>query len=101
VASTDSSGNAMKAYTANIDAGTYVVKASFEGNSDFRVSEGTSNLIINPVTGAENLPPPDSKPSSNGSLNYTNYVIAAIVILAILGVLGYTVRSRWKKNPNS
>ncbi|MEM3705972.1 MAG: Ig-like domain repeat protein [Candidatus Bathyarchaeia archaeon] len=47
---TDSSGNAIKSYTANVDAGTYVINASFAGSADFGSSSGTTNLIVNPFT---------------------------------------------------
>jgi 5-hydroxyisourate hydrolase-like protein (transthyretin family) len=49
-ANTDSSGNAVKPYTANINAGTYVVNASYAGGADYGSSSGTSNLIVNPFT---------------------------------------------------
>jgi hypothetical protein len=49
-ANTDTSGNAVKSYTANIDAGTYVVNASYSGSADFGSSSGTINLIVNPFT---------------------------------------------------
>ncbi|MEM2507592.1 MAG: Ig-like domain-containing protein [Nitrososphaeria archaeon] len=47
---TDSSGNAIKSYTANIDAGAYIINASFAGSADFGSSSGTTNLIVNPFT---------------------------------------------------
>ena len=49
-ANTDSSGNAVKPYTASIDAGTYVVSASYAGNADYGSNTGTSNLIVSPFT---------------------------------------------------
>jgi len=49
-ANTDTSGNAVKPYTANIDAGTYVINASYSGSADFGSSSGTINLIVNPFT---------------------------------------------------
>lgn len=49
-ASTDSSGSAVKSYTANIDAGTYVIRASYTGSTDYGPSNATSNLIVNPFT---------------------------------------------------
>jgi hypothetical protein len=49
-ATTDTSGNAVKSYTANIDAGTYVVNASYTGSADFGPSIGTTNLIVNPFS---------------------------------------------------
>jgi hypothetical protein len=49
-ANTDTSGNAVKSYTANIDAGTYVINASYSGSADFGSSSGTINLIVNPFT---------------------------------------------------
>jgi hypothetical protein len=45
---TDSSGNAVKTYTANLDAGTYVVNASYSGSIDYGSSSATSNLIVSP-----------------------------------------------------
>jgi len=49
-ATTDSSGNAVKTYTANLDAGTYVVNASYSGATDYGLSSATSNLIVNPFS---------------------------------------------------
>jgi len=49
-ATTDSSGNAVKTYTANLDAGTYVINASYSGSTDYGSSSATSNLIVNPFT---------------------------------------------------
>jgi len=49
-ANTDSSGNALKPYAASVSAGTYVVNASYAGDSDHGSSSGTSNLIVNPFT---------------------------------------------------
>jgi hypothetical protein len=49
-ANTDTSGNAVKPYTANIDAGTYVINASYSESADFGSSSGTINLIVNPFT---------------------------------------------------
>jgi len=43
---TDSSGNAVKEYTANVDAGTYVISASFGGDADHENSTKTTNLIV-------------------------------------------------------
>jgi hypothetical protein len=47
-APTDSSGNAVKEYTANVDAGTYVISASFGGDADHENSTKTTNLIVKP-----------------------------------------------------
>jgi len=44
---TDSSGNAVKSYTANVDTGTYVVTASYGGSIDYGSSSATSNLVVN------------------------------------------------------
>jgi len=49
-AMTDSSGNVIKTYTANMDAGTYQIKASYGGSTDYGSSSATSNLIVNPFT---------------------------------------------------
>lgn len=46
---TDSSGNAVKTYTANLDAGTYEVKVAYTGSSDYGSSDAKSNLIVNPL----------------------------------------------------
>jgi len=46
-ATTDSSGSAVKAYTTNLDAGTYAIKASYAGSTDYDSSSATSNLIVN------------------------------------------------------
>jgi len=47
---TDSSGEARKTYIANIDAGTYVVNASYSESLDFLSSNATNSLIVNPLT---------------------------------------------------
>jgi len=49
-ASTDSSGNAVRPYTANVDAGTYVIEASYTESTDYGPSSATNNLIVNPFT---------------------------------------------------
>jgi len=49
---TDSSGNAVKTYTANLDAGTYVVNASYSGAIDYGSSSATNILIVNPFSTA-------------------------------------------------
>jgi 5-hydroxyisourate hydrolase-like protein (transthyretin family) len=49
-ANTDSSGNAVKSYTANVNAGSYVINASYAGSTDYGSCIGTSNLIVNPFT---------------------------------------------------
>lgn len=49
-ATTDSSGNAVKTYTANLDAGTYIINASYSGSIDYGSSNATSNLIVNPFS---------------------------------------------------
>jgi hypothetical protein len=44
---TDSSGNAVQTYTANVvDAGTYVISATFDGTADYAPSSKTVNLIV-------------------------------------------------------
>ena len=48
-AATDSSGNAVKTYTANLDAGTYEIKVSYGGSANYGSSNATSNLIVNPL----------------------------------------------------
>jgi len=45
---TDSFGNAVKEYTANVDAGTYVISASFGGDTDHENSAKTTNLTVEP-----------------------------------------------------
>jgi len=48
-ANTDSSGNAVKEYTANVDAGTYVISASFGGTAaDYENSTKTTDLTVEP-----------------------------------------------------
>lgn len=47
-ATTDSSGNATKSFTVNVDPGTYPVKAYYAGNPDYSSSSATSNLLVNP-----------------------------------------------------
>jgi len=46
---TDSSGKAIETYTANHNAGTHVIKASYGGNSDCAQCNATSNLMVNPL----------------------------------------------------
>ena len=45
-ANTDSSGNAIRTYTANVDAGTYTIKAFYAGSADYGSTSATSNLIV-------------------------------------------------------
>ena len=45
---TDSSGNAVKEYTANVDAGTYVISAFFGGTADHENSTKTTDLTVEP-----------------------------------------------------
>lgn len=45
---TDSSGNAEKTYTANVDAGPYVISASFGETADYESSSENTNLIVEP-----------------------------------------------------
>jgi len=72
-ANTDSSGNAVKSYTANVNADTYVVNASYAGSPDYDLSSGTSNLIVTPVT-----------------MDYTLYYVGGgIIVIIVLGAIGY------------
>ncbi|KUO39635.1 MAG: hypothetical protein AVW06_03405 [Hadesarchaea archaeon DG-33-1] len=45
---TDSFGNAVKTYTANVDAGTYVISASFGGSADYEASTKTTDINVEP-----------------------------------------------------
>lgn len=47
---TNSSGEATQTYTANVDAGTYAVNASFAGTVDYKPSSQTDNLVVEPLT---------------------------------------------------
>jgi len=70
-ANTDSSGNAVKSYTANIDAGTYVVNASYGGSADFGSSSATSNLIVNPFTTSITIETPSAIQGKSVTLKAT------------------------------
>ena len=43
---TDPSGYAVKPYTANLDAGSYAINASFAETVDYKQSSATANLIV-------------------------------------------------------
>lgn len=47
-AQTDSSGNATQSYEANVDAGTYEMKAVYDGTADHSLSLATATLVILP-----------------------------------------------------
>ena len=70
-ANTDSSGNAVKAYTANVNAGTYVVNASYAGSADYGSSSGTSNLIVNPFTTTLTIDVPSATQGQSVTLKAT------------------------------
>lgn len=70
-ANTDSSGNAVKPYTASVNAGTYVVNASYAGSSDYGSSSGTSNLIVNPFTTTLTIDAPSATQGQSVTLKAT------------------------------
>jgi len=70
-ASTDSSGNAVKSYTANIDAGTYVVTASYGGSTDYGSSSATSNLVVNALDTAMTIDAPSVKVGATAKITTT------------------------------
>jgi 5-hydroxyisourate hydrolase-like protein (transthyretin family) len=70
-ANTDTSGNAVKSYTANIDAGTYVINASYSGSADFGLSSGTINLIVNPFTTTLTIEVPSATQGKSVTLKAT------------------------------
>jgi len=49
LAATDTSGNAVVTYKMNVDAGTYQVRAGYEGSRDYQGSVATINVIVNPL----------------------------------------------------
>jgi 5-hydroxyisourate hydrolase-like protein (transthyretin family) len=70
-ANTDSSGNAVKSYIANIDAGTYTVNASYGGNADFGSSSATGNLIVNPFSTSLTIDVPSATQGKTVTLKAT------------------------------
>lgn len=70
-ANTDSSGNAVKPYTASVNAGTYVVNASYAGSSDYGSSSGTSNLIVYPFTTTLTIDAPSATQGQSVTLKAT------------------------------
>ena len=91
-ANTDSSGNTIKPYTASVDAGTYVVSASYAGNADYGSSIGTSNLIVNLGGGGDNT----GGEENTGSGANTLYVVGLVVVV-VLGFSGYLVIRRMRR----
>jgi 5-hydroxyisourate hydrolase-like protein (transthyretin family) len=61
----------VKAYTANVNAGTYVVNASYAGSADYGSSSGTSNLIVNPFTTTLTIDVPSATQGQSVTLKAT------------------------------
>lgn len=70
-ATTDSSGNAVKAYTTNLDAGTYAIKASYAGSTDYDSSSATSNLIVNSLDTTLTINAPSTKVGATTTISTT------------------------------
>jgi len=70
-ATTDSSGNAVKTYTAIIDAGTYAIKASYAGSTDYGSSSATSNLLVNPLDTTLTINAPSVKVGATATITTT------------------------------
>lgn len=70
-ATTDSSGNAGKTYAANLDAGTYTIKASYGGSIDYGSSSATSNLIVNSLDTTLTINAPSVKVGTTATISTT------------------------------
>lgn len=70
-ANTDSSGNAVKQYTANVNAGTYAIVASYEGTSNYDSSSATSNLLISALDSTLNITALSVKAGANATITAT------------------------------
>jgi 5-hydroxyisourate hydrolase-like protein (transthyretin family) len=70
-ATTDSSGNAVKTYTANLDAGTYEIKVSYGGSINYGSSSATSNLIVNPLDTTLTIDTPSVKVGATATISTT------------------------------
>jgi 5-hydroxyisourate hydrolase-like protein (transthyretin family) len=70
-ANTDSSGNAVKTYTADIDAGTYAIKAFYAGSTDYGSSSATSNLLVNPLDTTLTINAPSVKVGATATITTT------------------------------
>ena len=68
---TDSSGNAIKTYSATVDVGTYVIKASYSGSTDYGSSSATSNLIINKLDTTQTINAPSVKVGATATIATT------------------------------
>ena len=70
-ATTDSSGNAIKTYTANVDAGTYVIKASYAGSIDYGSSSATTNLVVSKLDTIQTITAPSVKVETTATITTT------------------------------
>ena len=70
-ATTDSSGNAVKTYTVNLDSGTYEIKASYADSIDYHSSNATSNLIVNPLDSTLTIDVPSATQGKECTLKAT------------------------------
>lgn len=70
-AMTDSSGNAVKTYTADVDAGTYTIKSSYAGSTDYGSSSATSNLIVNLLDTTLTINAPSVKVEATATITTT------------------------------
>lgn len=70
-ATTDSSGNAIKTYTANLDAETYSVQASYAGSTDYAASSSTGNLIVIPSDTTQTINAPSVKAGTAATITTT------------------------------
>jgi hypothetical protein len=57
---TDTSGKAIITYTVNLIPGTYVINATFQGNTKYKPVNGFTNLIVKPLLTELNLTVPTS-----------------------------------------
>jgi len=83
---TDSSGNAVMTYTANV-VGTYVISAAFDGNADYAPSSATVNLVVK-----------SGEVAAGESSALELGIIAAVAAVFIIALL-ILVKSRGAKAP--
>jgi DMSO/TMAO reductase YedYZ molybdopterin-dependent catalytic subunit len=68
---TDSSGNAIKTYSVAVDAGTYVIKASYNGSTDYGSSKASSNIVVRPQNTTQTINAPSVKTGETATITST------------------------------
>jgi DMSO/TMAO reductase YedYZ molybdopterin-dependent catalytic subunit len=68
---TDSSGYAVKAYLVTVDAGTYVIKASYNGSTDYGSSKASSTVVVRPQNTTQIINAPSAKTGETATITST------------------------------